>query len=436
MLATIAKGNCSRVNRKISMFKNGLTAIYNYLEQQTKDASHQITLFGIVMMINYPLFGVFWKIESIQIHNEFSLRLIATLLCALLALNKFWPRTLLKALPVIWYVALLFCLPYFFGYLTLVHHGSTVWLMNCVSAIFFLLLLTSVLGALSLLILGTGLAFIFYYYLSGNILQYIPGNISLFSLSITYTAAIIIGALFARDREITHAGRLLGLRMLAGSIAHDLRTPLASIHLQAELQENILKKLNNLEIKKDLKDNLDKINRSIELSNQLISMQLNNIQQNRIDTTTFTIYPIRALLENALCDYPLKEEQKPLIKLSFEADFYIWFDEVLFKNLIWNLLKNSFEFIEATGKGTLSIWVQLGSENDNFNYLYIKDTAKGLYSNQVHRVFATFYSQRPDGTGIGLAYSKTLMKAAGGDIVCEGRINEFAQFILKFPKVD
>ncbi len=132
------------------MLKKSLTKIYHYLELQTKDSSHQITLFGIVMMINYPLFGVFWKIESIQVNEEFGLRLIATFLCAFLAFHRFWPRSLLKFLPVFWYAALLFCLPYFFCYLTLIHHGSTVWLMNCVSAIFFLLLVTSVFGALTL----------------------------------------------------------------------------------------------------------------------------------------------------------------------------------------------------------------------------------------------------------------------------------------------
>lgn len=194
--------------------KNIFTAIYQYLLKETEDASHQITLFGIVMMINYPLFGVFWKLEHFQLTEEFILRITAALLCACLAFNQFWPRQLLKFLPVFWYIVLLFCLPYFFAYLTLINNGSTLWLMNCVSAIFFLLLVSSVLGALILLISGVGLAFFHFYILSNNQFVYIPGTISLFSLIVTFIAAIIIGALFARDREITYAGRLSGMRML------------------------------------------------------------------------------------------------------------------------------------------------------------------------------------------------------------------------------
>ncbi|HAU2073323.1 TPA: histidine kinase dimerization/phospho-acceptor domain-containing protein, partial [Legionella pneumophila] len=351
--------------------KNIFTAIYQYLLKETEDASHQITLFGIVMMINYPLFGVFWKLEHFQLTEEFILRITAALLCACLAFNQFWPRPLLKFLPVFWYIVLLFCLPYFFAYLTLINNGSTLWLMNCVSAIFFLLLVSSVLGALILLVSGVGLAFFHFYILSNNLFVYIPGTISLFSLIVTFIAAIIIGALFARDREITYAGRLSGMRMLAGSIAHDLRTPLASIYLQAELQELIVERLNNPEVQKDLKENLSKITRGIEMSNQLIRMQLNNIQRDKLDTSTFSIYSIKKLLKASLEEYPFKENQKSLIHLNDKNDFSIWIDEVGFKNMMWNLLKNSLEYIEETNKGEISIWLEQGWEKENFNYLHI-----------------------------------------------------------------
>jgi signal transduction histidine kinase len=419
------------------MIKKSLVAVYNYLDLQTRDASHQITLFGLVMMINYPLFGVFWKIEHIQVNEEFSLRIIATVLCALLALNTFWPKSLLKYLPVFWYVVLLVCLPYFFCYLTLIHHGSTVWLMNCVSAIFFLLLVTSVLGALSLLFLGVGLSFFCYYYLSNNVLQYIPGHISLFSLTITYTAAIVIGALFARDREITHAGRLLGMKMMAGSIAHDLRTPLASIHLQAELQSTILNKLNNSEVQKDLRENLIKINRSIEVSNQLINMQLHNIEQNKVDTNKFTIHSIANLLNHALSNYPLKENQTERVELNAEPDFFIWIEKTAFKNLVWNLLKNCLDFIDESGRGRrINIWLELGSEQDNFNYLHMKDTTKSLCPTSINKLRDSLSSDRLEGAGPGLSYCNQLMQSAGGDIICKGKVNEEANYTLKFPKVD
>lgn len=207
-------------------------------------------------------------------------------------------------------------------------------------------------------------------------MEYVPGTISLFSLLITCVAAVVIGVLFARDREIIIAGRLSGMRMLASSIAHDLRTPLASIYLQAELQGIILNKIKNSEIRNDLQESLNKITRGIETSNRIISMQLSNIRHNKFNTSNFSIYPIHNLIERAVDDYPLKETQKSLIHVNYENNFSIWLEELAFKNLLWNLLKNSLEYIEETGKGIISIWLETGVGKDNFNYLHVKDTAR------------------------------------------------------------
>lgn len=415
-----------------NIFKN----LHHYLTRQTEEASHQILLFAVVMMINFPLFGVLWRLENPPSLEEGLLRIFASILCIILVSSQYWPSSLFKFLPWLWYITLLFCLPFFFTYLTLFYHCATLWLMNCVSAIFFLLLVTQVVDAIILLAIGSGLALLCFFANPANTIEYIPGEISLFSLMITFTAAIIIGALFARDRELMHAGRISGMKLLAGSLAHDLRTPLASIHLQAELQEIIVEKLNNAEVQKDLKESLDKIIRGIEMGNQLIGMQLNNIQRDKFDTSNFSIYSVSSILMKTLDDYPLKDEQKKLINIDFCHNFSIWVEEIAFKNLIWNLLKNSLDSIEESGKGEISIWLTEGAEKDDFNYLHIKDTAKGIYPKKIERIFDAFYSNRKGGTGVGLAYCKLFMQAAGGDIFCKGKIDQFAHFILKFPKID
>lgn len=420
----------------MKILKEGWHFFYHYLVKQTEAAGQQINLFAVVMMVNFPLFGLIWWLDMPLSTEEFIFRIIATVLCMLLVSNHLWPSSWLKFLPALWYITLLFCLPFFFSYLTFLHNASTIWLMNCVSAVFFLLLVTRVLDALTLLALGFSLAFFIYFYIAGHVMEYIPGDISLYSLATTFTAAIIIGALFARDREMMHDNRISGMRLLAGSLAHDLRTSFASIHLQAELQEMIVENLNQSEVQRDLKKSLNKIIRGIEMGNQLISMQLNNIQQEKFDTKYFTIQPIKMLLEKTLKEYPLKEQQKLLIKIDLTDDFSVWIEEVAFKNLIWNLLKNSLDYIEETGKGDVSIWLTRGNQEDNFNYLNIMDTAKGIYPKQAEKIFESFYSDRKGGTGVGLAYCKLLMKTAGGDIYCKGKFNQFAHFILKFPKID
>ncbi len=418
------------------ILKNGFYSLYDHLVKHTEESCPQINLFAIVMMINFPLFGLIWRTEEPLSWEEVTFRIIATSLCVFLISHRFWPNKLFRYLPIIWYVTLLFNLPFFFSYLTLQHHASTIWLMNCVSAVFFLLLVTRVIDALVLLLLGFSLAFVSYFYVADHALVYIPGDITLSGLAATFIAAIIIGSLFARDREIIHDSRISGMRLLAGSLAHDLRTSLASIHLQTELQNMLVSKLEQPDLQLDLKRSLNKIVRGIEIGNQLISMQLNNIEHKKFDTSNFKIQPIKTLLEKTLQDYPLKSEQKHLIQTQLDYDFSAWIEEIAFKNLIWNLLKNSLDCIEEYGKGEITIWITPGVENDDFNYLNIKDTAKGIYPKLANKIFEKFYTEKRGRTGVGLAYCKLFMQAAGGDIYCKGKHKQYAHFILKFPKID
>lgn len=179
--------------------KNTFYSLYQYLAKQTFAANHQITLFAIVMMINFPLFGVLWKFENFQLNEEFYLRLIATSICCILASHQFWSPSFKKYLPIIWYIALLFCLPFFFTYLTLLNRGSAHWLMNCVTAIFLLFLVTPRLDAVIILFLGLGLGITGYSYISGEI-NNSEIAVSLYSLSITLLAVIILASIFSKNR--------------------------------------------------------------------------------------------------------------------------------------------------------------------------------------------------------------------------------------------
>lgn len=413
-----------------------LQQLQTYLTKQTVDYLPQINLFGWIMLINYPLFGYLWAIERPLIVDEAILRTIATVLCLALVTNRWWPiQWITQYLPWLWYFTLLFCLPFFFCYVTLLHGGATLWLMNCVSAVFFLLLLTRAFDALILLACGIFLAMMGYS-LSDHILRYAPGEISALGVSATFIAVIVLGALFARDKELIQDSKISAMQLLAGGLAHDLRTSFASIHLQAELQSLLIEKLNNPDLQLDLKESLNKIIHGIEIGNQLITMQLNNIQREKFDTSYFDILSIKQLLETTLNEYPYREGQKNLIRSQIDIDFSVWIEEIAFKNLVWNLLKNSLDFISEMGKGEVTIWLTEGEEKDNFNYLHIRDTAKGLYPKNTEKIFESFYSERKGGTGVGLSYCKLLMKAAGGDIICKGKLNNFAHFIIKFPKID
>ncbi len=102
-------------------------------------AQSSIKFFGIVMAINYPLYWIIWN-KGIAINGNYTdlfLRLCATLLCLGLVFKDLWRLRLKRLFVAYWYFTVIFCLPFFFTFMTLKYHASAVWLMNFMSSFSF-----------------------------------------------------------------------------------------------------------------------------------------------------------------------------------------------------------------------------------------------------------------------------------------------------------
>ena len=98
--------------------------------------------------------------------------------------------------------------------------------------------------------------------------------------------------------------------------------------------------------------------------------------------------------------------------------------------MLFNLIDNALKAIFDAGKGNIFIWLE---QNGKHNFLHFKDTGIGLPGDERQDLFKPFHTRRNNGTGLGLAFCKTVMNNYGGDIVARGRDKQYAHFILKFP---
>ena len=240
-----------------------------------------------------------------------------------------------------------------------------------------------------------------------------------------------------RENDI-NLERVKSLKSLAGVIAHELRTPIASIRLGATALERILpkvlvdKKSNISAQEKNFVEGLpDRMKRQAEYCNVFIDMQLNNLNTEKIFKSDFSILNMRKVLDSALDDYPFQEGEQGLVHYG-KCDFDFLGDETLTRHLIWNLLKNALFFINKAGKGEIFIT----SENkEGVNKVYFKDTSIGMPEDVVEHIFEGFYSRRSGGTGLGLAFCAGVMDAYNGGIACSSVEGEFSEFTLIFPEV-
>ena len=417
------------------------------LPDHMQKMGRQVTTFGVVMSINFPLFLLFWGYHGPQDRGSLIMRGIATLLCLGLVCRSSWPAALQKWIPVYWYTTLFFTLPFFFIYFTLANGGDTLWLMNLISAIFFLYLLVDAVSAIVLLGIGTLLAYMMFYFVHGEFI-YHTAPVTIDGVLVTFGSAILIASLFSRNRDLIARQKISGMRLIAGSIAHELRTPLASIKFGmagiakylpillrvyeegGQSSENKLPPIRKASIR-TLNTIPASISREVSRANIIIDGILKNVNFDGVHSENFSPFSMNDVVLQALNRYPFdSDKDKQKVRYHCEHDYMIQGDPDLFVHVLFNLIKNALYFMARSGKGDISIKV---SVKNDVGYLIFKDTASGIGQKELPRLFDRFYSKRKGGTGIGLAFCKMVVISCQGQISCDSILGEHTTFTLQFP---
>jgi len=227
----------------------------------------------------------------------------------------------------------------------------------------------------------------------------------------------------------------------AGSIAHEQRNYLASIKLNIELlqhvsahliggyQQALKAQLIAPAVGETLPRKLERLIKivfdTINKATKMMNLQLANTQQGYIDDKRFVDCSILQIVREALALYPFGREERTLVHWDGLHGFHFQGDALLYQHVLWNLLKNALRAIQVAGKGEVFIRFEKGEQ---YNLVYFKDTALGIATENINKIFDPNYTT--GGCGLGLAFCKVAMQAFGGDIRCESTVGEFTRFIL------
>jgi signal transduction histidine kinase len=427
--------------------KNIFHEIVRLTDKKVQENGAQYMAFGLFVIATYPMYYFFWIYFSKQPYSNLTVRIIATLLCLLLALHKYWPQKAKKYLPLYWYITLLYCLPFFFTFMLLKNLFSPIWLANSILGLYFLMLLVDFKSFIVLFFLGAFLGALFAYFIPPPIYLNQLYPIDYFGITVTYLVSLVIGGMFARNREKIEQAKLQTMRSVGATVAHELRTPLAAIHagitgakqdIPILLEAYNSAKDHGLKVPtiqpdrlRNLPSVLNNIEDETEYSNTIINMILINAKQKGIYTNRFQTLSISSCIEEAITRYPFKSKESELIVWKKDVDFVFRGDKIFFIHVLFNLMKNALYYIEAEKKG--KIYISCNIKN-NSHVLYFKDTSRGISEKELPKLFEKFYTTTRHGTGLGLAYCKMVMLEFGGNIICKSKLGEYTQFELTFPK--
>ena len=215
--------------------------------------------------------------------------------------------------------------------------------------------------------------------------------------------------------------RLAAMGEMAASLAHQLRTPLATALLYSA----------NL-AKPDLAD--EARTRFAEKASE----QLRRLERLIQDVLLFArgehigreVIPVAALLADAAQTLePLCAARGVVFRREGEAgDAIIVGGRKSLAGALLNLLENALQVCETGGAVTLAVAIA-GKRIK----LSVRDTGPGVPSEQQTRIFEPFFTTKGQGTGLGLAIALGVARAYGGSIDLFSRPGEGAEFVMELP---
>ncbi len=241
--------------------------------------------------------------------------------------------------------------------------------------------------------------------------------------------------------------RIRTMRIFAGGIAHELRTPLSAIVSAAKgivkfmprlVDGYNLAKNANLDvpfIRQDqliiLRETAEHIVHEGEYSLSVITMMLITVQTSEIDGKKFRNLPMVNTISEALTSFSYQNPgDKTLVHFNADHDFQFWGDPILMIHIIFNLVKNALFFIHKAQKGEVAIWLE--NQTDK-NIVSIKDTGAGIPKENMPHIFEGYFTTRENGTGVGLALVQRIMRSFKGEIICESVEGEYTTLTMTFP---
>jgi two-component system NtrC family sensor kinase len=230
-----------------------------------------------------------------------------------------------------------------------------------------------------------------------------------------------------RQKLLVESHKLRAIGNLTAGVAHELNNPLNNIILTSEILKDSYHELSNEEIDDMVNDLVTQGERAQRVVKNLLDFAR--------ESETRTVH-IDRLIDDTL---QLAKNQIKISKIKLEVRLKpnlppLYGDRELLKQVFLNLFINAIDAMPSGGVLTVE-----AEEEKKIGFMAIKviDTGCGIPGHILNSIFNPFFTTKStgQGTGLGLAVSRSIIEQHGGDIEVESKPNEGARFTVHLPIV-
>jgi two-component system CAI-1 autoinducer sensor kinase/phosphatase CqsS len=388
---------------------------------------------GLFTVIGHPLFWWVWAVLLPQPYENLGLRIFTGSLGLLLISNRIsrQPSSVLAGQvfsAVIW-----FELPFLFSYMYLCNGGNAAWLSSMAAMILIYYFVTD----WRIATLGLAAAAL----LAGAVFELWGPAVPAMETTTMLTGAMVIlfcvsmGLLLGLSSANLRREQLNHTLTTMGIMAHELRTPLATMSLIGDAVRNEARQARDAGSDQRFDQLVVRLHSMVRTMNQQIDTQIVNAGLQRLPTHKEAV-TASELLRHVVRDYPYRNSrERDSVVLVLRKDFTFESSGRLFTQVINNLLKNAFRSLAAGSSSPKpgDLRIEVGVLNGS-GRIFIEDQGVGIAPELQTRIFEPFFStDYGTGHGLGLAFCQQVVQSAHGSIRVKSEPGRGALFIIELP---
>ena len=240
-------------------------------------------------------------------------------------------------------------------------------------------------------------------------------------------------ALLRAREELARVTRVSTVGELAASIAHEINQPLAAMASYAGAALLWLQRA-----PPDVERARDTVERTIregEHAAEIVSRVRALVKKAPPRTEPVEINEL--ILE--VLDLTGNEVKRNRISLRTRLsadDPVVRGDRIQLQQVLLNLILNAVEAMSEPGISSSELSISSRMEGANEVLVEVRDSGRGLQTGTVERIFDPFFTTRPDGMGMGLSISRSIVIAHGGRLWATPNEPRGAVFQFALPAVE
>lgn len=232
------------------------------------------------------------------------------------------------------------------------------------------------------------------------------------------------------QNKLQHSEKLGLVGQMAAQMAHEIRNPLNALSLHAEILEDQLR--TDVSALESLVPLRKEINKLISVTESYLDLargprlQKGPVQLNEVVEELHDLYQ------------PVLKEKGIYFTCDLGDIPAVPADRPQVAQVIGNLVKNASEaFASLQRPGARYIRVITACDRaSGFVTVTVMDNGAGIQADLQKNIFSPFYTNKAEGTGLGLTYSRQVVEAHGGEIGFDSAPNQGTKFTIRLPLGD